>query len=127
MLHRAAHLLSVYSVHCVDSVHLVSIPGASTKKFGHAPHSGPTMRDTAARVRQFLSGHRMAAQRQRELLEARGPDPKQAVAECLAVLEALEAKGLWPGPRDPVSEREAARVRELWAKVKREFRSGGAR
>ena len=83
------------------------------------------MRDTPARVRQFLAGHRAAAAKQRELTAARGPDGPQAVAECLAALDALEAKGLWPGPRDPVSEREAERVRRLWAKAKREFRVGG--
>jgi hypothetical protein len=85
------------------------------------------MQDTPARIRQFVAGHRAAAAKQRELMAAEGPNPEQAVAECLSALAALEAKGLWPQPRDPVNEREVARVRALWAKTKREYRSGGNR
>lgn len=80
--------------------------------------------DTPAAVRRFLRGQRAAAEKQRELVERRGPEPEQAVAECLDALAELEAQGLWPGPRDPVAEREARRLRERWAKVKREFRNG---
>ena len=54
----------------------------------------------------------------------RGARPEQAIAECLDALAAMEEMGVWPGPRDPVNEREAERVRKLWAKVKREYRSG---
>jgi hypothetical protein len=80
--------------------------------------------DSPAAVRRFIAGHRAAAERQRELLEERGPLPGQAVAECLAALAILEHNDMFPGARDPVSEREATRVRALWAKVKREYRSG---
>ena len=83
--------------------------------------------DTPAAVRQFLEGHRAAAERQRRLVERRGARPEQAVAECLDALEALEEMQLWPGPRDPVSERGVQRVRGRWAKVKSEFRNADHR
>jgi hypothetical protein len=81
--------------------------------------------DTRAEVKRFLEGHRAAEERQRELVEERGAIPAQAVAECLDALAAMEQMGVWPGPRDPVAEREVWRVRSLWSKVKREYRSGG--
>jgi hypothetical protein len=31
--------------------------------------------------------------------------------------------GLWPGPRDPLNEREAVAVRARWARLKRGYRS----
>ncbi len=76
------------------------------------------MADSKAAVRQFLAGHRAAEDRQKRLLQVRGAAPEQAIAECLSTLDALERLGVWPGPRDRVSEREATRVRKLWAKVK---------
>lgn len=82
------------------------------------------MRDTRAAVERFLAGHRAAEERQRQLVEARGAMPEQAVQECLDVLEALERMGTWPGPRDAVQERDIKRVRSLWAKVKRGYRCG---
>ncbi len=82
------------------------------------------MPDTTASVRRFLAGHRAAEERQRRLVEERGPLPAQAVAECLDVLAALERNGSWPGPRDAVQEQDVRRVRALWARVKREYRSG---
>ena len=74
-------------------------------------------------VHGFLEGHREAARRQRELVEERGARPAQAVAECLDALTALEEAGLWPGPRDPVHEREARTLRVRWARLKRGYRS----
>jgi hypothetical protein len=84
------------------------------------------MRDTAASVLRFLAGHRAAEERQRRLTERRGAIPEQAVKECIDVLAALERMGTWPGPRDPVQERDVVRVRKLWARVKRGYRSGAA-
>lgn len=83
------------------------------------------MRDDAAAVRRFLTGHRAAGERQRALVEQRGALPEQAVAECLDALAALEQMGAWPGPRDPVQDRDVVRVRKLWAKVKRGYGSAG--
>jgi hypothetical protein len=79
--------------------------------------------DTRAKVKRFVEGHRAAAERQRELREKEGPQPEQAIAEALDALAALEQLGLWPGPRDPHNEREVERLRERWAKLKREFRN----
>ena len=81
------------------------------------------MRDTRAKVQGFLAGHREAAQRQRQLLEQRGAQPQQAVAECLDALSALEHLGLWPGARDAVHEREATDLRERWARLRRGYRN----
>jgi hypothetical protein len=79
--------------------------------------------DTQVLVKRFLAGHREAELRQRRLLEQRGAQPEQAVAECLDALAALEHLGVWPGPRDPVHEREAVQVRMRWARLKRGYRS----
>ena len=81
------------------------------------------MGDTPQAVKRFLAGHRAAESRQRQLVEERGALPEQAIAECLDALAALERMGVWPGPRDPVNEREADQVRQRWAKLKREYRS----
>jgi hypothetical protein len=73
--------------------------------------------DEAALVKRWRLGHAAAAERQRRLLAEEGPRPAQAVAESMAALNALEAMGLWPGPRDEISERGVERVRRRWAKV----------
>jgi hypothetical protein len=41
----------------------------------------------------------------------------QAVAEALAALDALEAMGAWPGPRDLLSEQAVEVVRRRWARI----------
>jgi hypothetical protein len=64
-------------------------------------------------------GQQAAAERQRELLRAEGPQPEQAVAEALAAVAALAAEGKWPGPRDPVSERAVEEVRRRWVRIER--------
>jgi hypothetical protein len=76
-----------------------------------------TMDPRGQALRRWRAGQQAAARRQRELLRAEGPRPDRAVAEALAALEALEAMGLWPGPRDPVSERAVERVRRRWARI----------
>ncbi len=81
------------------------------------------MRDTPASVRRFLSGHRAVETRRRQVAEERGPLSEQAVAECLDALDILERMGHWPGPRDPVNERDAVTIRRRWAKLKRGYRS----
>ena len=50
-----------------------------------------------------------------------------AVAESLAALEALADMGLWPGPRDPASEREVREVRRRWARIQRRARASRQR
>src|SRR5262249_26424123 len=60
--------------------------------------------DEAALVKRWRLGHAAAAERQRRLLAEEGARPAQAVAESLSALNALEALGLWPGPRDEISE-----------------------
>lgn len=67
----------------------------------------------------MLRGFRAAGLRQRELLRAEGPRPRQAVAEAIAASAALVAAGTWPGPRDPVSESAVERVRRRWVRIAR--------
>jgi hypothetical protein len=73
--------------------------------------------ESKAAVLRWRAGQRAAEQRQRELLASAGPRPEQAVAEALAALGALEAMGMWPGPRDPVRERGVEILRSRWAKM----------
>lgn len=83
--------------------------------------------DEPARIRRWRRGHEMAEQRQRSLQAAEGPQPAIAIAESLSALNALEAMGMWPGPRDPVSEQAVERVRRRWARVQRRARQARAR
>lgn len=85
------------------------------------------MRSTKDQLARWRRGHAAAAARKRELLRAEGPRPEQAVAEALSALEALEAMGAWPGPRDPVSEREVRKVRRRWARIQRHYRAARAK
>ena|SRR6185436_12308146 len=73
--------------------------------------------DEAARGKRWRRGHAATAKHQRRLLTEKGPCPAQAVAESLAALHALEAMGLWPGPRDPIAKRGVEQVRRRWAKI----------
>jgi hypothetical protein len=73
--------------------------------------------ETREAFMRWRSGQAAAAARQRELLARQGARPEQAVAEALAALDALQAMGQWPGPRDPISERAVAVVRERWARI----------
>ena len=81
------------------------------------------MADTRAAIQRWRSGHEAAARRQLELLAAEGPHPAQAVAEALAAINALEATGEWPGPRDAVSEAAVAMVRRRWARIQTRARA----
>lgn len=60
--------------------------------------------------------------RQLELMREEGPNPEQAVAECVSAQVALAEAGLWPGPRDPESERAVEEVRARWAKIQHRAR-----
>lgn len=80
-----------------------------------------------ARIRRWKRGHEMAEQRQRVLQAQEGPRPSVAVAESLSALNALDEMGVWPGPRDPVSEQAVDRVRRRWALVQRRARQARAR
>lgn len=88
MLRRKTSIIA-----CLRNPQHGSIPGASTNQ--------NAMRDTPARIKQFVAGHCAAAAKLRELLAADGPNPDQAVAECLSALAALESsgQGLNPGTR----------------------------
>ena len=70
-------------------------------------------------MKRWRLGHAAAAERQRRLLAEDGPRPDQAVAESLSALNALEAMGLWPGPRDEIAELGVEQVRLRWAKVQK--------
>ena len=73
------------------------------------------------RAMQMVSASKLKKVQGR-LLAIHGPAPKQAVAECLDTLEAMEQMGFWPGPRDAVYENEARRLRQRWAKLKSGYR-----
>jgi hypothetical protein len=83
--------------------------------------------DTRAAVRKFLAGQRAAGDRQRALLREEGPRPERAVAEFLSMLNLMADAGIWPGPRDPVAERDVEEVRRLWVRVKRRAGRGRRR
>jgi hypothetical protein len=53
--------------------------------------------------------------------------PEQAVAEALSALSALKTMGLWPGPRDPVSEAAVLQVRRRWAKIQKRAKQAQSR
>jgi hypothetical protein len=69
----------------------------------------------------------LAAARSRELTAHEGPRPEQAVAEALSAAAALETMGLWPGPRDPVSEAAVLQVRRRWARIQNRAKSARQR
>jgi len=75
------------------------------------------MRKQAAAVQRWKRGHELAAKRSREQARQDGPVPIQAVAEALSAVSALETMGLWPGPRDQVSEAAVLTVRRRWARI----------
>jgi len=73
--------------------------------------------DEAAAIRRWKRGHAKSAQRQRSLLAAAGAQPALAVAESLSALNALDTMGMWPAPRDAISEHGIQQVRRRWARV----------
>ena len=79
--------------------------------------------DEREAVKRMLRGHAAAAEMQKRLLAAEGPQPEQAIAEALSALTLLEEMGRWPGPRDTLAEREVEEVRRRWAKVQRRYRA----
>jgi len=73
--------------------------------------------DEAAAIRRWKRGHARATQRQRSLLAADGAQPALAVAESLSALNALDTMGMWPAPRDAITEQGIEQVRRRWALV----------
>ena len=80
------------------------------------------MSEERAALQRMRRGHQAAAARRLALMERGGPDPARAIAESLSALELLEAMNLWPGPRDPASERAVTDVRRRWARIQRRAR-----
>ncbi|MBK7076593.1 MAG: hypothetical protein IPH44_30305 [Myxococcales bacterium] len=80
------------------------------------------MADQKVAVRRWLAGQRAAAVAQRDLQAQEGPRPAIAVEQSLSALAALEFMGRWPGPRDPVADRQVTVVRQRWAKIQRRAR-----
>ena len=85
------------------------------------------MPDTRRAVRRFLAGQLAVAERQRDLMRREGPRPQQAVAELFSLVNLLDETGAWPGPRDPVAERDIRTVRRLWERVKKRSLRGRPR
>ncbi len=69
-----------------------------------------------AAVKRWLAGHRAAERRAREIRAIEGPRVEQAVAESLSAVNAACDLGIWPGPRDPISEAGVKQLRRRWAK-----------
>lgn len=84
-------------------------------------------RDQAAAVRRWKRGQALAAARSREVAAREGPRPEQAVAEALSALSALARMGMWPGPRDAVSEDAVLQVRRRWARIQKRARQARSR
>jgi hypothetical protein len=83
--------------------------------------------DEAAAVRRWKRGYAKAALRQRSLLAAEGPRPALAVAESLSALNALDTMGMWPAPRDAISEQSVQQVRRRWARVQHRAKQAWSR
>jgi hypothetical protein len=83
--------------------------------------------ESKAVVMRWRRGQDAAARKQRELLAAGEVESERAVAEALAGLEALEAMGVWPGPRDPYSEHAVEVVRRRWARIQTRARETARR
>ncbi len=79
--------------------------------------------DERAAIARMRAGHAAAARRQLALLAEEGPRGEQAVEEANAALAALAAMGMWPGPRDPASERQVEAIRARWARIQRRARA----
>ena len=85
------------------------------------------MGDERDAVKRWRAGQRAAERAARELQAREGARPERAVAESLAAVNALEAAGQWPSPRDPASERAVQKVRARWALVERRARRSRTR
>lgn len=77
-------------------------------------------------VQRWLQGQVAATERSRDVAAARGPDPRQAVAEALSAADALSHMGLWPGPRDAANEDAVIEVRRRWARIQKRAIRGRA-
>ncbi|MSP59938.1 MAG: hypothetical protein EXR72_06285 [Myxococcales bacterium] len=78
--------------------------------------------DSKTAVLRWRRGQEAAAERIRDLTRAEGPLPERAVSESLAALDTLATMGMWPGPRDPVSESMVEAVRQRWVRIERRAR-----
>lgn len=85
------------------------------------------MAESREAVLRWRAGQAAAAKKQRELLAQEGARPEQAIAESFAAVNALEAMGQWPGPRDPLSERAVEQVRRRWARVQQRAKHARSR
>jgi hypothetical protein len=83
--------------------------------------------EEAAAIRRWKRGHARSAQRQRSLLAHAGAQPALAVAESLSALNALDAMGMWPAPRDAISEQGIQLVRRRWARVQQRAKQARTR
>jgi hypothetical protein len=64
----------------------------------------------------------LAHLRNLEAIRAEGPQPEQAVAECVSAQIAMAELGLWPGPRSEAMEREITLLRAKWATIQKRAR-----
>jgi hypothetical protein len=83
--------------------------------------------DEAAAIRRWKRGHAKATQRRRSLLLAEGAQPALAVAESLSALNALDTMGMWPAPRDAITEQGIQQVRRRWARVQHRAKQARSR
>lgn len=74
-------------------------------------------------IKRMIRGHAAAEELQRRLRAAEGPNPERAMADALALLDLVESRGAWPGPRDTLAEREVQEVRRRWAKIQKRART----
>lgn len=88
---------------------------------GYAPQGGSI--DPTEAIRRFRAGHEAAAHRQRELERSTGARPEQAVREAQDALQAMIEMGLFPCPRDAVSQRGIDLVRARWARIQSHARA----
>jgi hypothetical protein len=69
-------------------------------------------------LRAWVASRRAAAERERQELRDKGPDPEFAIRSALDLLALTEELHGWPVPEDEVTRREDLQMWENWARVR---------
>jgi len=70
-------------------------------------------------LRRWVNDRRAVAALERSEARAAPPAPASAIAAALALVALSGRLHGWPGPDDPVSEREDERARATWTRLRR--------
>lgn len=72
-------------------------------------------------LRRWVASRRAAEEREKEELRRIGPRPEEAIRGALGLVDLAGYLHGWPLPEDPVTVREDAEVREIWARVRAHY------